>query len=501
VIGFTEMRIMPKFDSPDSRLKHWLDQRGLRENPFAHWNAEWESDLPEYFVEVGQFDELLRAREPGIVFAERGCGKTAQRQMLAAQCRPVKHSSPRLAVTYTYGGFEQALMAVKNDLDRLSSIDHIRALLPLGLAALAEEAAQDPEVRSALADPKLGPRWEAYVSYFAPQLEIALTGTSSFMDRLNSMELIGGFVELVRGVGLQSCVIFVDGVDEFPLVAEDVKLSAKFLAPLLGTLPLIEYPGLAFKFFLPQRLESALRACSWFRTDRLHLSRIAWNDQSLLELLRERLAHFSFGQSPYQALGQLCEDELAQVIDRELVDLSGKVPRAVLMLADLLLQSHCRQPRPPDLITLETWRQIKLKWMDLRLDFIRQENGAERPEARPIPTADAAPLDLLVLTIDEEKGLVWLGPQEIRKEITPKDYSVLLCLYRHKGAVCSKDLLARDAWPEVENDDAVSDETIAASIARLRKLFKTYAPDREFVQTLKGKKREQGGYKLYPNGV
>ena len=489
---------------PPASLDRWLAERGLQGNPFERWNAEHDQDLPNYFVDIGGFDELLRLTEPCIVFAKRGCGKTAQRQMLAAHCRPLKRDSQRLAVVYTYSGFEQALGGANDDVGRMRPIHHVSALLNLGLSALEDEVSQDTEVQSALTGPDAASRLEAYAARFAPHLSVAsATGPSSALDKLGSLALLQGFTQLIRDAGLESCVVFLDGLDEFPLTADDPAQAVAFLAPLLGTLSLIECPGLAFKFFLPQELEPTLRVCGWFRVDRLHIFRIAWNESSLLALIKQRLIHFSQRKPPYEDLGQLCEDELAQVINSELVALAEGSPRAALILANMLVQSHCQQSGPPDLITLKTWKQVKARWQVRRNDFVMKGRGPDvQPKAaEPVPAPVSAAPVYPVLHVDEEKRLIWLGERDITSEIRGlQDYRVLVCLYRHQDRICTKDLLAEKAWPEAEKKEGVSDEAIAASIARLRKVLRRLALNREYIETVRGKRRPEGGYRLHPEG-
>jgi hypothetical protein len=502
---------------PPTSLDRWLAGRGLKGNPFERWNAEHDQDLPSYFVDIGGFDELLRLTEPCIAFAKRGCGKTAQRQMLASHCRPLERDSQRLAVVYTYDGFEQALGGANHDVGRMRPIHHVSALLHLGLSALANEASQNTKVQSTLMGPDAASRLAAYAARFAPHLSVAsATGPSNAVNKLGSLALLRGFTRLIKDAGLELCVVFLDGLDEFPLTADDPAQAVAFLAPLLGTLSLIEYPGMAFKFFLPQELEPALRVCGWFRVDRLHIFRIAWSESNLLTLIRQRLIHFSRREPPYEGLGQLCEDELAQVIDSELVALAEGSPRASLILANMLVQSHGQQSNPPDLITLKTWEQVKAGWQVHRDDFVMEGRGPDvQPKAAELvsPSGPAAPV-YPVLRVDEEKCLIWLGERDITNRIKPQDYRVLVCLYEHLGAVCSKDLLAQEAWlgigeeldeeEEIDKErkkeeeikrEGVSDQAIAASIARLRRTLGQSSPDQGYIETVRGR-----GYRLHPEG-
>ncbi len=485
---------------PTTSLERWLARRGLARNPFDRWNAEGDPDLPGYFVDLGGFDELLRQTGPCVVFARRGCGKTAQRQMLATQYRPCQGDSPWLALTYTFDGFERALSHANDDVGQLRPLHHVQALLHAGVAALLNEAARDARISDALASPDAASRLGAYTARFAPHLASTMpAGAANALDGLGSLALLRGFANLIREAGLDSCAVLVDGLDEFPLTASDLGQAIPFLAPLLGTLPLIECPGLAFKFFLPQELEPALRSCSWFRVDRLHLWRIAWQEDNLSLLLGQRLTHASQRQPPYQGLGQLCEDALAQAITGELLALAEGLPRVALILANRLLQSHCQQPDPADLIALETWQAVRRAWQERRADFVSALDDMEPETAGPAPSPSAAPPALPILRIDEARGLVWLGEREIRSAVNPQDYAVLLCLYRHRAEVCSKDVIAQEAWPE-EASEGITDQAIAASIARLRRVLEKFAPHGDYIETVRGKKRTMGGYRLYPEG-
>ncbi|MBN1979331.1 MAG: hypothetical protein JW918_18190, partial [Anaerolineae bacterium] len=209
-------------------LSRWLAGRGLRGNPFDRWNAEYEKELSEYFVDLAGFDErlrleLLRSTVPCVVFAQRGCGKTAQRQMLAAHCRPLAKNSSWLAVPYTYGGFERALRSAGDDVQQVRPLHHADALLNLALKALSRESKQDRKVKKALESPDIAPGLAAYAARFAPHLADALSTSESKgpLDVLDSVEILQGFSGLLQGVGLDLCVVLVDGLDEFLPTGDD----------------------------------------------------------------------------------------------------------------------------------------------------------------------------------------------------------------------------------------------------------------------------------------
>ena len=104
-------------------------------------------------------------------------------------------------------------------------------------------------------------------------------------------------------------------------------------------------------------------------------------------------------------------------------------------------------------------------------------------------------LDRPALYVEEEKHLVWLGKNDITREINPHDRNVLICLYRNHDRICTKDLLITEAWPDFEAS-GVSDQAVAASIARLRRTLKQCGPGVVYIETFRGR-----GYRLHPRGL
>ncbi len=485
-------------------LESWLASRGLRRNPFGRRSADQDQELPKYFVDIGGFDEMLRAQGPCIVFAGRGCGKTAQRQMLAAQCRPADRTSTRLAIPYTYASFGPLLERANDALDDLEPMDHVAALLTTAIKIVAEMQASDPRLlRSPAVAAAVSKDLSELESHLAPYLHGAQGAAPARDGGLTALDALEKFSALVQIFGIETCVVLVDGLDESLKTAGRPVQTATFLAPLLGTPPLIECPGWAYKFYLPRELRPVLYDCPWFRADRLErVDSLSWNEDLLSELLRERLIHHSLREPPYEDLAQLCEDDLALVIEHELVSLAGSLPRAALHLANALLMAHVRQASPPERIAGHTWERVKKWWETECINYGLGAAGpvASGPDVQPaaLPTTQAAGAPLLHLDLD--KGLVWVGRQEIRKETNPQDFAVLLCLWKNQDGITTKDRIAREAWSH-EASEGVSDQAIAAAIARLRRVLNEHAPEWEYIETVRSSRREQGGYRLHPRGM
>ena len=105
-----------------------------------------------------------------------------------------------------------------------------------------------------------------------------------------------------------------------------------------------------------------MRLQPWFRPDRLRIFRINWTEGHLRTMLGQRLTFFSDrGDRTYQQLGQLCSPDLADHIDDELVRLAEGLPRAALVLAELLLRTHCETSDPAEQIAPATWKEVQFR--------------------------------------------------------------------------------------------------------------------------------------------
>jgi len=162
------------------------------------------------------------------------------------------------------------------------------------------------------------------------------------------------------------------------------------------------------------------------------------------------------------------------------------------------LRAHCETPDPAEQIAPETWNEVRSQWATLRADFLEADEAvdpAPKPAASVIPPgAGDARISRPPLTLDAATGRVQLGEREITSEINAQDFQVLACLFKNRGSICSKDLLVKEAWPDAK-DGGVSDQAIAASIARLRKNLGHTSPQSGYIETVTGR-----GYRLHSQG-
>ena len=142
-----------KLNSPEQTriLEEWLARYRFKGNPFAEYQAEREATLPEYFVLTPYYDDIFGSPNSPrtiIVYAGRGCGKTAHRIMVANTCRPHNEHSNILAIPYIrFGALSRLIVSDPTAVDLQA---HLKQILRLGISALIDSIVQAPPPDSAL---------------------------------------------------------------------------------------------------------------------------------------------------------------------------------------------------------------------------------------------------------------------------------------------------------------------------------------------------------------
>jgi hypothetical protein len=159
-------------------------------------------------------------------------------------------------------------------------------------------------------------------------------------------------------------------------------------------------------------------------------------------------------------------------------------------------------------------RHAQLTWDGER--FLVQDLGSKNgtringtPVAAPMPIADGDTLELadsrlefqtspptVTIVLAPSTGALSLDPSrhEVRVQgqlvaLTPKEYRLLALLFRRAGAVVGHEEIAAEVWPELEG--AVTEESIAQVVARLRRKVEEEPANPRYVLTVRG-----FGYKL-----
>jgi DNA-binding winged helix-turn-helix (wHTH) protein len=334
----------------------WLEAQGFTSNPFAVWEADSEPKLSNHFIHMSWFDQICgdpRNPRSAILFAKRGYGKTACRREVARLCGP-QHRPPALIVQII--AYEWILS------EGLQSITLQRYLTYIVRQAMQEiwsKLQRRKSRRSALLDnEQLALDFYALMRW-AGTREAALLPVRDFSDdqlsrlvdyyrnQAEPMDILQKLVELAQAAGYVSVYVLVDRVDELPLTENDMDAALDLLRPLLGSLSILGSPGIAFKFFLPEELHDLMTQLGIGRLDRIHHHHLYWTNDTLLQLLSERLRSYSpmvdLGDAPgVIAFQDLCEQSNDGDIDKQLVETCEGSPRRLIILANQIVLDHCQ---------------------------------------------------------------------------------------------------------------------------------------------------------------
>ncbi|NHT16701.1 hypothetical protein [Cellulomonas sp. IC4_254] len=366
----------------------FLESCGFVGDPFASTNSENEESLADYFVPPPYFESVLgspKSPKSTIVFAPRGSGKTAQRRMIEIASGK---GADFACVTYTNFA----------EIDPLSATlsDHQRALCRLLTVAALSHIADDPSRAGALSEHN-----KQVVKYAASallsdlnqqELEIAISSVKSLGDKAaDTWRKYGGFVavgiaaimkkfgfdgvnlpaelsetaresaalaylfpkllEVFSALGFHAVYILVDKLDETSKTANSAERAFELISPLLLDLTTVEQPGVAFKFFLWDLLESPFVE-NGGRGDRLGVANLHWTVPELMEMLSRRVAAFS--DNRITSFNQLVEADCDLDVHRLLAYLSPNSPRDMIRMCEKIVAEHTRQPDYPILISTRT---------------------------------------------------------------------------------------------------------------------------------------------------
>ena len=95
---------------------------------------------------------------------------------------------------------------------------------------------------------------------------------------------------------------------------------------------------------------------------------------------------------------------------------------------------------------------------------------------------------VLMLEVNQSAGVVRVNRKPV--ELSPKEFSLLVYLYDHRGAICSKDDISQAVWPECE-PGMIFDYQIENLVRRLRTRLEPDPNNAQVLVTVRGQ-----GYKL-----
>jgi hypothetical protein len=110
----------------------------------------------------------------------------------------------------------------------------------------------------------------------------------------------------------------------------------------------------------------------------------------------------------------------------------------------------------------------------------------------PAPLVDPGAAGVPILTIDDGRRRVFLGPTEL--SLTAQEYRFLSCLGAHAGSVVDRYTIATEVWPDEVLLDGVRDDRLDALVYRLREQLGSEGS--RYIETRRGR-----GYLVNPDRV
>jgi hypothetical protein len=360
-------------------LTAFLAQFGFTADPFESTNAEHEPRLGEYFVPPPYFPTVMgdtAVPQSQVVLAPRGGGKTAQRRMIEDNSAA---TGDFLCVTYDK--FDQPAGFRLADVSLAYHINQICRLIVVGLLLKIDESPElvdrlsehqkqllkfqvkrflgtlsADEFRSAIDRIKnFGDRAGEFLKKYGGPVAVAMNVLLKKLG-LDAVELpaklaeeasrddsvryhLEQLLQMARALGFRSTYVLVDRVDELDLTAADANSTLKFIQPLVNSLPTLEAPGVAFKFFLWDQIEGGYRA-GGSRPDRVPVYTLRWRVDELETMLSQRLAAYS--QQRVNSMNSLLCPEVPLDAHKLVAYLAAGSPRDMVRLSKRIVAEQTR---------------------------------------------------------------------------------------------------------------------------------------------------------------
>lgn len=380
-------------------MPRFVQRFGFESHPFENYVAENEPQIQDYAVTPPYFEETSkRAHSVSsyILFGYRGAGKSATRITTERSIWSESKAGEKVPLIVNLTDFEPIISGVKlEEVNANRIISHVAFLaiesMLLWISDQAEgenfdELLNDDELKEFVKQVKahyltvpefnrklsvkktmqllhqtwinqsvywIEKRWEpisalvAKVASKAGQRHADLDPTAIELheilkkspDYAVGLAVLQDLVICAQSLGFSGLCVFVDKVDETSKTSSSSDAAAKLVYPVLSQVQLMEVRGFAWIFFLWDRVRLSQDQDSGIRLDKLPFGEISWDDEFLLEMVKNRLKHFSEGRVVDGS--ELC----ARAVNFEatilgFIAIVGRSPRELMRILDVLVREY-----------------------------------------------------------------------------------------------------------------------------------------------------------------
>ena len=367
----------------------FLAAQGFIEDPFQSTNAGEEPKLERYFVPPPYFASVLgdpTNPKSQVILAPRGGGKTAQRVMIE------KSSQSQNFLCVTYDDFPTPPKFSIDDATIDYHLKNIATLILLGILIQLDRKPEKVESLERQDKEILKFQIERFLGTFsADEFERALKSLKNFGDKANDIwnkyggkiaALVNAFIakygfgpidasqfqfdesrrdeqlkfhirrqiEICLKCGFQSTYVLIDRVDETLFTGADARQSFALIKSLITDLPTLETKGMAFKFFLWDKLKDEYLSHG-ARPDRIKIFELNWKPEELEKMLSERLREYSNGRhNSFNSLTNINDLNVHKLV----AWLGAGSPRDMIRVCGRIIDEHTRSDTTNLLISKET---------------------------------------------------------------------------------------------------------------------------------------------------
>jgi hypothetical protein len=387
---------------------------GFIADPFASTNAADEPLISSYFVDPPFFPAVVgdpNNPKSNVVYAPRGGGKTAQKIMIEKRSAEAKSflcisydrfpdiKSPRNADSefHLNNITRILLLAILVEIETnpscsegLSDLDK-KLLVTLSrsfLGSLSAEKFKDSLSAIKSYGDKAHDLWTKYGGAV-----IALANAISHKFGIGKLELnasaykpedetlrfrFDALVHVANKIGYSSVYILVDRVDELSITAQDAEKGFEFLSSLLIDLPLLETPGVGFKFFLWDQMKEHYQSAGG-RPDRLIEYSLDWSVDDLETVLQKRLEAYS--EKRVSRLDELISKDSPYNVHKLVAYFANGSPRDMVRICKRIVDDHTKTGRFGGIIDFRT---VKSAIASFSLERARELYGAHFTDLKKI---------------------------------------------------------------------------------------------------------------------
>ena len=168
---------------------------------------------------------------------------------------------------------------------------------------------------------------------YLPQFSYEKPGKINSVAELNSdytylKNLLNDLCEVIKQIGFDGTIIFIDKVDEFKAISGNVEKIANFIKSVLMDTELLLNQNYSFVISIWDEIKKELNS-SGVRFDKFRPIDISWNDDDMISIMEKRLNYFSLDNIKHYSLNRIIENE-KEIFS--IIALANRSPRDLILL-------------------------------------------------------------------------------------------------------------------------------------------------------------------------